>query len=101
VRARMEGRSSALGILAGGRSASTGDRRIDERHSPGEIAAGMEPAHQGGKVATLAEGLAHDVSILPGVGRHLGSHPRAKTSMTIMRAAGAGMGGAARAARPA
>src|SRR4029077_4907854 len=48
-----------------------------------EIAAGVEPAH---KAATLTEGLAHDESILLGVGRHLGSQSRAKTSMTIMRA---------------
>ena len=31
-------------------------------------------------------GLAHDVSITAGVGRHLGSQPRANVSMTIMRA---------------
>jgi hypothetical protein len=36
-----------------------------------EIAAGVEPAHRNGKAATSTEGLAHDVSILPGVGRHL------------------------------
>src|SRR5262249_26501765 len=29
--------------------------------------------------------LAHEVSILPGIGRHFGSRPRANTSMTIMR----------------
>jgi hypothetical protein len=51
-----------------------------------EIAAGVEPAHRNGKAATLTEGLAHDESILIGVGRHLGSQSRAKTSMTIMRA---------------
>jgi hypothetical protein len=51
-----------------------------------EIAAGVEPAHRNGKAATLTEGLAHDESILLGVGRHLGSQSRAKTSMTIMRA---------------
>src|SRR5436190_24219422 len=38
-----------------------------------EIAAGVEPAHRNGKGATLTEGLAHDESILIGVGRHLGS----------------------------
>jgi len=32
------------------------------------------------------------VSNLPGVGRHLGSQPRAKTSMTIMRAPQRGHG---------
>ena len=51
-----------------------------------EIAAGVEPAHGREKAATLAGGLAHDVSILFGVGRHFGSQPRAKVSMTIMRA---------------
>src|SRR5216683_700645 len=45
----------------------------------------MRPAHRNGEVATLTEGLAHDVSILLGIGRHLGSQPRANTSITIMR----------------
>jgi hypothetical protein len=36
-------------------------------------------------MATLKGGLAHDVSILLDLGRHLGSQPRANTSMTIMR----------------
>src|SRR5262252_215109 len=53
---------------------------------PREIAAGVAPAHRNSKFATLTGGLAHDVSILPGVGRHFGSQPRAKTSITIMRA---------------
>jgi len=51
-----------------------------------EMAVGVEPAHQSRKTATLTEGLAHDVSILLGVGRQLGWQPRANTSMTIMRA---------------
>src|SRR6516164_8004294 len=51
-----------------------------------EIVAGVEPAHWTKQAATLTGGLAHDVSILLGVGRHLGSQPRANTSMTIMRA---------------
>jgi hypothetical protein len=38
-----------------------------------------------GKAATLRGGLAHDVSVLLGVGRHLGSQPHANTSITIMR----------------
>lgn len=50
------------------------------------IVAGAEPAHRSRKVAAVTGGLAHDVSILPGVGRHLGSQPRANTSVTIMRA---------------
>jgi hypothetical protein len=57
-----------------------------------EIAAGVLPAHGKRKVATLTGGLAHDVSILLGVGRHFGSQPRAKTSITIMRAPQCGHG---------
>src|SRR5882672_2402778 len=57
-----------------------------------EIAAGVEPAHRNGKAATSTEGLTHDVSVLFGVGRHLGSQPRANTSMTIMRAPQRGHG---------
>jgi hypothetical protein len=59
---------------------------------PGEIAASVEPAHRNGKFATLTRELAHDVSILLGVGRHFGSQPRAKTSITIMRAPQCGHG---------
>ena len=51
-----------------------------------EIAAGVEPAHRNREAATLTRGQAHDVSILFGVGRHFGSQPGAKVSMTIMRA---------------
>jgi hypothetical protein len=57
-----------------------------------EIAAGAEPAYRKRKAATFAGGLAHDVSILFGVGRHFGSQPRAKVSMTIMRAPQRGHG---------
>jgi hypothetical protein len=57
-----------------------------------ESAAGVGPAHGSDKFATLTGGLVHDVSILPGVGRHLGSQPRAKTSITIMRAPQCGHG---------
>ena len=57
-----------------------------------EIATGVEPAYRSGKTATLTEGLAHDVSILLGVGRQLGWQPRANTSMTIMRAPQRGHG---------
>jgi hypothetical protein len=67
-----------------------------------EIAAGAEPAHWNGKAATLIGGLAHDVSILLGVGRQLGSQPRANTSITIMRAPQRGRGqGSTRGASPA
>lgn len=57
-----------------------------------EIAAGMEPAHRTEKAATLTAGLTHDVSMLLGVGRHLGSQPRAITSITIIRAPQRGHG---------
>jgi len=57
-----------------------------------EIAAGVEPAHRTGKAATLTVGLAHEVSILLGVGGQLGAQPRAKVSMTIMRAPQRGHG---------
>src|SRR5208337_1309350 len=50
-----------------------------------EIAAGVEPMQLNGKAAALREGLAHDVSNLPGVGRRLGWQPAANTSITIMR----------------
>ena len=49
------------------------------------IAASVEPAQWKGKAVALRGGLAHDVSIVLGVGRHLGSHPDANTSITIMR----------------
>src|SRR5208337_4781404 len=54
--------------------------------SSSEIAASVEPAQRNGKAAALTGGLAHDVSIVLGVGRHLGSQPAANTSITIMRA---------------
>jgi hypothetical protein len=57
-----------------------------------EIAAGVAPAHRDEQSATLTGGLAHEVSILLGVGRHLGSQPGANTSMTIMRAPQRGHG---------
>src|ERR1700746_2264953 len=51
-----------------------------------EIAGGVGPAQGTGKAATVTTGLGHDESILLGVGRHCGSQPGAKVSMTIMRA---------------
>src|SRR3954466_13187205 len=58
-----------------------------------EIAAGVEPAHlERESRNTHRKSLAHDVSILAGAGRHLGSQPRANTSMTIMRAPQQGHG---------
>ena len=50
-----------------------------------EIAAGAGPAYRKRKAALLAGRLAHDVSILFGVGRHFGSQPGAKVSMTILQ----------------
>src|ERR1700719_820574 len=57
-----------------------------------EIAAGVGPAHRNGEVATFTGGLAHDVSILLGIGRHLGSQPGAKVSITIIRPPQRGQG---------
>jgi hypothetical protein len=57
-----------------------------------EITAGIEPARRNGKVATLAVGLGHDVSTVLGIGRQGGSQPRAKISITIMRAPQRGHG---------
>lgn len=55
-------------------------------------AAGVEPARSELEIARPAGSLGHDVSILPDVGRHLGSQPRANTSITIMRAPQRGHG---------
>ena len=82
----------AMGIWVVAWTVSTGDRLVDSVIVPREIAASVEPAHRSENVATLTGGLAHDVSILLGVGRHLGSQPRAKTSITIMRAPQCGHG---------
>ena len=57
-----------------------------------EITAGVEPAHRNGEVAMLTVGLSHDVSTVLGIGRQLGSQPRANTSITIMRAPQRGHG---------
>jgi hypothetical protein len=56
------------------------------------IAAGVGPAHRNEKGARLAGVLAHDVSILIGIGRDLGSQPGAKVSITIMRPPQRGQG---------
>jgi hypothetical protein len=70
---------------------SPGDRLVDlhewtarDRHRRGASASERE--------VTFTDGVAHDVSVLPGAGRHFGSQPRAKTSMTIMRAPQCGHG---------
>src|SRR6267378_908760 len=51
-----------------------------------EVAAGAGPAYRKRKAALLVGRRGHEVSILFGVGRHFGSQPRAKVSMTIIRA---------------
>src|SRR6201997_57699 len=51
------------------------------------IAAGTEPARRNGKVATLTVGLSHDVSSVLGIGRQLGSRPRADPRVTNTRGA--------------
>ena len=84
--ARMEARQSVLGVLVADWSTSTHDPRAMDAIGLSEIVAGVEPADQTGKAAAPTAGLAHDVSILLGVGRQLGWQPRAKVSMTIMRA---------------
>jgi hypothetical protein len=61
--------------------------RVERDHWPG-----MEPARRNGKVATLTVGLGHDVSTVLGIGRQLGSQPRARISITIMRAPQRGHG---------
>jgi hypothetical protein len=57
--------------------------------------AGSPPAHAGVRDGLLCGEQCeqrHDVSMLIGVGRYFGSHPGAKTSMTIMRPPQRGQG---------
>src|SRR5258708_11225224 len=65
-----------------------------------EITAGVEPAHRNGKVATLTVGLSHDVSTLLGIGPHLGSRPRASTSIPSIPSPRPGPGQASSRRRP-
>ena len=58
-----------------------------------EIAAGVEPAHWNRKAAARPRSPAHDVSILLGAGRQLGSQPRLNLSMMRMRPPQQGHGG--------
>ena len=83
------------------RSASAGADALIAVIGSREITAGIEPAPRNGKVATLTVGLSHDVSSVLGIGRQLGSQPRANTSITIMRAPQRGHGRAAHVGRPA
>ena len=81
------------GLLASARSTPAGARRIDRRDRvERDHCAGIEPARRNGKVATLTVGLGHDVSTVLGIGRQLGSQPRANISITIMRAPQRGHG---------
>ena len=87
------GRERENAVSAGAWSVSTGAGCIDR----GELSRARSPPawsqrNGTGKGRALGGGLAHDVSIVLGVGRHLGSQPRAKTSMTIMRAPQRGHG---------
>ena len=81
-------RASRRGVGAHQRALGALEDTIGSRR----IAAGAEPAHPIRKVAALTGGLAHDVSILLGIGRHFGSQPRANTSITIKRAPQRGHG---------
>ena len=80
-----------MGISGCARSASTEAARVDGRDRI-ERDRCRRGASWNGKVATLTGGLAHDVSILLGIGRQLGSRPRANTSITIIRAPQRGHG---------
>jgi hypothetical protein len=81
-----------MGISASARSASAALGALIAVIGSRDITAGVEPAHRNGKVAPLTLGLSHDVSTLLGIGRQLGSQPRASTSITIMRAPQRGHG---------
>jgi hypothetical protein len=81
-----------MGMAAGAESAKWAIGALMDVIGSSTIAAGVEPAHRNEQGVTLAGGLGHDVSILFGVARDLGSHPGANTSMTIMRAPQRGHG---------
>jgi hypothetical protein len=75
-----------MGISANARSAQRALGALIPVIGSREITAGIEPARRNGKVATLTVGVSHDVSTVLGIGCQRGSQPRAKTSITIMRA---------------
>src|SRR5258705_10071865 len=90
---RTGGRQGVGGILAVLGSQQRTIRALMDVIGSREIATGVAPAHLEGESRNAhRKSLAHDVLILPGVGRHLGSRPRANTSMTIMRAPQQGHG---------
>src|ERR1017187_1001206 len=81
-----------MGILAMAGDGSTRSGALTAVTATRGIAAGVGPAHRNGEVATLTRCLGHDVSILLGIGRQLGSQPGAKVSITIMRPPQRGQG---------
>jgi len=94
-RVRCAAWKRATGIAGVAWSPSTRGRLVDWRGR------GERDRRQRGASATEREsgarwsgscGLVHDVSFAVGVGRHLGSQPRANTSITIMRAPQRGHG---------
>lgn len=89
--ARRGGRESEKGVSAGAWRRSTGAGWIDCGESGRERS---PPAwSQGsGTGRRRRSDLAHDVSIVLGVGRHSGSQPHANPSITIMRAPQRGHG---------
>jgi hypothetical protein len=75
-----------MGISASARSASAGARRIDRRDRAERDHCRHRASASERESRELTVGLGHDVSTLLGIGRQLGSQPRANTSITIMRA---------------
>ena len=69
---RTQGWASAIGISAGLGALRCAIRALMGAIGLSEIAAGVEPAYGREKVVSVAEQLAHEVSILLGVGRHFG-----------------------------
>ena len=90
-----------MAISASAQRASVGLGALITVIESREITAGVEPAHRNGEVAMVTVGLSHDVSTVLGIGRHLGSQPRAKASITIMRAPQRGHGQGTHGGRPA
>src|SRR2546422_7986428 len=90
---RIGGRRSVVGIWRVFGAHQRAIRALIDVVGSRGIAAGVEPAHLEGESRNAhRKSPAYDVSILPGVGRQLGSRPRANTSMTIMRAPQQGHG---------
>ena len=78
----------AIGISVVAWNVLSGDGSLIGVVLPRGIVAGVEPVQRNGKAAAaLTGGLAHDVSIVLGVGRHLGLQPRTRP-LRSPRAAG-------------